>query len=54
MTIAVFVLHAVQMGLRLEDLDCMEYGTVIDMMIESQNDELNYNTVASQDDFDRF
>lgn len=54
MTIAVFMLHAVQMGLKLEDLDCMEYGTVIDMMVENQNDELKYTAVASQDDFDRF
>lgn len=54
MTIAVFMLHAVQLGLKIEDLDCMEYGTVLDMMIEAQNDEVKYTPVASQDDFDRF
>lgn len=54
MTTAVFVLRAVQLGLALEDLDGLEYGAVIDMMIEAGNDECEYNDVATQEDFDRF
>lgn len=54
MTVAVFVLRAFQIGLRLDDLDCLEYGTVIDMMTESGNDEYKYTPVATQADFDRF
>ena len=54
MTVTVFVFRAFQMGLRLDDLDCLEYGTVIDMMTESGNDEYKYTPVATQADFDRF
>lgn len=54
MTTGVFLLRAVQMGLSMDDLDSLEYGTVVDMMIESGNDDCNYAELASQDDFDRF
>lgn len=54
MTTALFLLRAVQMGLTLDDLDCLEYGTVVDMMIEAGNDNETYNLVATQEDFDRF
>lgn len=54
MTTALFVLRAVQMGLTLADLDGLEYGAVVDMMIESGNDSCEYRQVAGQDDFDRF
>lgn len=54
MTSALFLLRAVQMGLTLDDLDGLEYGTVVDMMTESANDGCNYNAVASQEDFDRW
>lgn len=54
MTTALFLLRAVQIGLNLDDLDSLEYGTVIDMMTESSNDECEYRTLASQEDFDRF
>lgn len=54
MTVAVFVLRAVQMGLRLDDLDSIEYGTAVDMMTESGNDNYKYMPLASQEDFDKF
>lgn len=54
MTTGLFLLRAVQMGLDLDDLDGLEYGTVIDMMTESSNDDCDYNVVASQEDFDAF
>ena len=54
MTTALFVLRAVQMGLRISDLDSLEYGFVIDMMTESANDDYNYRPLANQEDFDRF
>lgn len=54
MTTALFLLRAVQMGLRLDDLDGMEYGTVVDMMIETGNDSHKWRVVATQEDFDRF
>ena len=54
MTTALFVLRAVQMGLTMDDLDGLEYGTVVDMMTENSNDDCEYNTVATQEDFDRW
>lgn len=50
MTLALFLLRAVQMNLRLEDLDFLEYGTVVDMMTESANDTCEYNQLATQED----
>lgn len=54
MTLGLFLLRAVRMGLTVSDLDGLEYGTVIDMMTESSNDDCDYKSVASQEDFDRF
>lgn len=54
MTLGLFLLRAVQMGLRLDDLDSLEYGTVYDMMTEASNDGEKYDYVATQEDFDRW
>lgn len=54
MTLGLFLLRSVQMGLSLDDLDGLEYGTVVDMMTESSNDDVAYDTIASQEDFDAF
>lgn len=54
MTLGLFLLRAVQLGLSLDDLDGLEYGMVVDMMTESSNDECTYDYVATQEDFDRF
>lgn len=54
MTLALFLLRAIQIGLSLTDLDCLEYGTVVDMMTESANDSCEYRQLASQEDFDKF
>ena len=43
MTLGLFLLRAVQMGLDISD-----------MMIESGNDSYPYKTVATQADFDKF
>ena len=54
MTTALFVLRAVQLGLTLEELNELEQGFIIDMMIEASNDNEKYSTMASQSDFDAF
>ena len=54
MTLAVFLLRAFQMRLNMNDLDCLEYGTVLDMMTELSNDDVDYMPLADQADFDRF
>jgi hypothetical protein len=52
----VFLLRAKQMGLTLTELDELDEGTVMDMIIESGNDlcEDEYRQVATQEDFDSF
>lgn len=54
MNTAIYLLRAVQLGLSLRDLDQLELGMVMDMIIESGNDNSTYREVADQSDFDRF
>ena len=51
-----FLLRAKQMGLTLSELEDLDEGTVMDMIIESGNDlcEDEYAEVATQSDFDAF
>lgn len=42
------------MGLSIADMEQMEEGFIMDMIVESGNDNFEYQEVASQDDFDRF
>ena len=42
------------MGLTVDDLDGLEYGMIIDMMTESENDGAKYNYIATQEDIDRW
>ena len=44
----------VQIGLKLDDLDYLEYGEVVDMFIEEHNDHEDYDYKATQEDYDRF
>lgn len=45
---------AKSLGLTLDELNVMEYGTVMDMLIEKGNDDVKYKQLATQADFDRF
>ena len=54
MTIGLYLLRCYQMGLRMSDLETLHYSDVIDMMIELKNDTCEYNTIATQEDFDRW
>lgn len=54
MTIALYSLRCFQTGLHMADLEELEYGDVIDMMIEATNDGVEYMPVATQEDFDTF
>ena len=49
-----FVLRCLQIGLRIPDLDLIDEGMVYDMMVESGNDSAHYDTVATQEDMNRF
>lgn len=48
------MLRCLQIGLRVEDLDLIDEGLAIDMMIEAGNDSAEYKILATQDDFDKF
>lgn len=54
MTTPLFLLRCVQLGLSMGDLDLLTIGLVNDMYTEQSNDGCEYDTLATQDDFDRF
>ena len=54
MTTPLFLLRAVQLGLSLGDLDLLSIGLVNDLFIEQANDDVPYQAIATQEDFDRF
>ena len=54
MTTPLFMLRCVQIGVSIRDLDLLTVGMIIDMYVESQNDEYKYPDLARQDDFDKF
>ncbi|MDY2594614.1 MAG: hypothetical protein SOW34_06920 [Oliverpabstia sp.] len=57
MTTPLFLLRCVQLGIAIRDLDLLTIGMVNDMYAENSNDQNAdkvYNTLASQEDFDRF
>ncbi len=54
MTTPLFLLRCLQIGLSLRELDLLTIGMVNDIFVENSNDECEYATVATQDDFDAF
>lgn len=54
MTTALFMLRSIQLGLSLEELSYLSIGMVIDMITESGNDNCEYDTIATQEDINRF
>lgn len=48
------MLRCTELGLRPSDLAELEYGAVVDMLIERGNDTEEYDYKATQADFDRF
>lgn len=54
MTISLYMLRCLQIGLHMADLEQLNYGDVVDMMTEMANDNYEYKTLATQEDFDRF
>lgn len=54
MNTALFLLRCVQLGLSMEDLELLDIGMVFDMFKESANDDYEYDTVATQEDFNEF
>ena len=54
MTTPLFILRCVQIGLSLSDLDLLTIGMVNEIFIERDNDELEYASKATQEDYDKF
>lgn len=54
MTTPLFLLRCCELGLSMNDLDNLSVGLVADMFIEKSNDSAEYDTLATQDDFDNF
>ena len=47
-----YVLRAVQCGVSICDLQFISYGLVQDMIIEANNDNYEYDYIATQADID--
>jgi hypothetical protein len=47
-------LRALQLGLRLSELEDIEVGELIDILTESGNDSYEYPRKATQEDFDKY
>ena len=43
-----------EVGISISDLDYLTIGLVLDIWTEKGNDSVEYNTVATQEDFDRW
>ena len=54
MTTPLFLLRCVQLGIHIGELDLLTIGMVNDMYAESRNDDVHYDEIATQDDFDTF
>ena len=54
MTVALFMLRCVQLGIAINDLELLTIGLVNDMFAENANDDYKYKAVAQQGDFDKF
>lgn len=53
-TTGIYMLRCLELGLRPSDLSDLEYGFVMDMLIERGNDAEDWDYVATQEDYDRF
>ena len=51
---ALFLLRAAQLGLSIADLEKLSVGMVLDMIVESGNDNYKYPEIASAEDIARF
>lgn len=54
MNTAVYLLRAKQLGLTLSEMEELDEGMVVDLIIESSNDTVKYAAKASQEDMDRW
>ena len=54
MTTPLFLLRCVELGISIRDLELLTIGLILDIWTEKGNDSIEYDLVASQEDFDNF
>ena len=54
MTIPLFLLRCVQLGLLMADLELLSIGFINDMYCEIRNDSCSYAVLGTQEDMDCF
>lgn len=54
MTVGLFLLRCIELGVSVSDLDLLDTGMIFDMYVEKANDNEEYDEIATQNDFDRF
>lgn len=53
MTSALLILRAKQVGFSLDEIDSLSWGQVLDVIIESDNDNYKYPVKGTAEDFNR-
>jgi len=48
------ILRALEIGLKLDDLNEITIGELMDILLEKQNDSVEYPQIATKEDFMRF
>lgn len=54
MTTPLFLLRCIEIGIYIRDLDLLTIGMVMDIWTEKANDDVKYQQIATQEDFDKF
>lgn len=49
-----FLLRCIEIGISIRDLDLLTIGMVMDIWTEKANDDVKYEQIATQEDFDKF
>lgn len=49
-----FLNLAKAVGVSIEELEMIDYSTLMDMVVEKSNDAHDWKELATQEDFDRF
>ena len=54
MTVALFLLRCLEIGLSIYEMELLTIGMILDIWTEKANDGFKYKRLAGQEEFDRF
>lgn len=54
LTTGLYLLRCKEFNLSIEDLKEIDYGMILDMLIEKSNDSYEYDYLANEDDYKNF